>query len=169
MRIFIIDQDLAALDLVMRALEWGHEVLWFLPWDKVGREGQGIPGVTKTSDLAAGMRWAKTGLVHVETAERMRVWADTPALLREEGSWPESLPIETMSARPRFRMSLETSVNSGIRRMRATSLGTQVSSWPWLGFSTKNRYWAVPTVLSIVRFCTGCIDRVMPGTPSTSG
>ena len=75
---------------------------------------------------------------------------------------PRSMVI--LSCLPLSSRSLETFSNSGIELMRSTSLGTQVLNADWFGFSRKNRYCALPTVLSMVRSCTGCIAIEMPAT-----
>ena len=70
--------------------------------------------------------------------------------------------IVICSTRPCRARSLDTSRNCRTSASRATRRGTQASNRVWSGFSRKNRYWARPTVLSMVRSCTGCMAMRMP-------
>lgn len=65
MRVLVVDQELMALDFVLRASQAGHEVRWFrLAGAKPTKIGDGFPGFQMVDDWRSSMPWVgKDGLV----------------------------------------------------------------------------------------------------------
>jgi phosphoribosylamine--glycine ligase len=65
MKLLVIDQECMGLDLVLRAVAWGHDVRWFRfsPRKQI-RDGEGFKGFRIVDDWRESMAWVgKDGLV----------------------------------------------------------------------------------------------------------
>jgi phosphoribosylamine--glycine ligase len=58
-----VDGDRCGLDLALRSIAAGHDVKIFRPPGSKVRDGEGFPGLVITSDLKAGLKWAKDGMI----------------------------------------------------------------------------------------------------------
>jgi phosphoribosylamine--glycine ligase len=77
MRVLVVDSDRCGLDFSLRALAAGHDVRMFRPSGTVSRDGQGFTGLTITSDLQGGIRWAgKDGLIKTVANDKYLVELD---------------------------------------------------------------------------------------------
>jgi phosphoribosylamine--glycine ligase len=88
MKILVVDREALALDWIIRCINDGHKVKWFIPmtplteWKKVTEVGKGIKGLERIDDPSEWYRWAD--LIFFSDNTKYIKYADA---WRNEG-WP---------------------------------------------------------------------------------